>query len=798
MFIIDNIRTSLEGLKPKSTASPDLSKNHLSVNGEPKRNFQTPRSDMQGLHSDRTNLSQNQRRRSIDSYRSDETNYGPKLERKMPLPPLIKQAGLDDEPEPPNKDELLSALSKKNLKGKVGSVDLRPVKDLQKSKDDSHITKKPKNMPRSLSEIEMNLESQEDNKRIESIDSRNQLKDTTSLGKLKSLSHVPDDDTHIRTDFRSIEVVAKTMESIADKGEPKRKNKTLVEKAKTVGKGGVKAGHKTLADINSKHFKSASFDQNPQVSEAVQLKLKGLVHSELRKTMMYKKKRNQYIRYSLKLGTILVLLYIGLPIGLLFGAHDYNREELLASFNFGLLGAFQGLVEVAFLYYLIDLPIRDKIKEIEGLKKGWIDMDDYLLINKLNIVLIFLFSAGIQIGAGNLMKDLGVDIGPKQIFASCLIITAFKGVLWLIMIMFRTPNSTFAGKAIVKKEIEHIGKIRKDFMEQLKQTKNKIEMIGVPIDGETDLVVNSVNLNELMPPQEKTEKGSLDFRKFSFGNFDHGREFKLLRLQSIKVFIILIINYGQLFAQFYMIYSVSDTTPVAVTLLIAAVVPVISFIFSLFDFFTHPTSLHLTAMKVFSIVIQATIYRFLYLQVEDKGQMIGILAIKMVYKGIVYFGGMKFGGDALFNLKARFKSTLNNKYTVSAIENSITREKFRKYLFLKFVVLQSIELFCEIGLLVPLALTTVEIDNHSLNFGYRTGNVHFYIYMALLEAVIDIGISVVLFYLTRNWLSGEGKYKLSSKSLFNEAWAYLNKKKYIIITSQILTLFLIFFVFFNA
>lgn len=797
MFIIDNIKTSLEGNKPKPPASPNPSKNHLSVNGEPKLNFQTPRSEMQGLQSDRTTISQNPRRRSIDSYRSDDVNYGPKLQKELPLPQLKQQVGLDDEPEAPNKDEVPSAGNKKNLRGKVASMDIRAGQDLKNLKDESQITMKTKNVGRSLSELEINLESQEDHNRpVESLDSRNQLNNVTSLGKLKSLSYVPDDDTHIRTDFRSIEVVAKTMESIADKNEKKKKAKAIGDKSKTYVKAGKKSGNKGLGDLAAKQFKSASFDQKLQISDAVQLKLKGLVHNELRRSpQMRRRKMSQYIKFSLKLGTILAFLYIGLPIGLLFAACDYDREDLLASVNFGFLGAFQGLVEIAFLYYLIDLPIRDKIKEIEGLKKGWINMDDYLVINKLNCVLIFLFSAGIQIGAGNFMKDLGIEIGPKQILACCLLITAFKGLLWLVMIMFRTPTSIFAGKVIVKKEIEHIGKIRKDFMEHLKQTKNKIEMIGVPIDGETDSKVNPVNLEELMPPEEKAQKGALDFRKFSVGTFDHGREFKLLRLQSIKVYIILVINYGQIFAQFYLIKSISETTPVPVTLLIAAVVPVISFIFSLFDFFTHPTSLHLTAMKVFSIVIQSTIYRFLYLQVEDQGVMIGILAMKLLYKGIVYFGGMMFGGDLLYRLRARTKS---NKFTVTAIENNITNEKFRKYLFLKFVVLQSIEFFCEIGLLVPLALTKADFSNYSLDFGYRTGDVHFYIYMALVEAVIEIGISVLLFFLTRKLLSGNGKNKLSSKSLIDEARAYLSKKKYIVITAQILTLFLIFFVFFNA
>lgn len=496
MFLIESIRASFDTSnkdkdKDKTTiSSHEIETFKLFVNGEVKKNFQSPKSN---LLSDRSNNVQNPRRKSVESYKSDEIgSLGPRLSAQ--LPPLQKRV-LADEPEAPKKEQDGPATAKFPMNDKRKSVDIAATKSNKEGRQQDIIIKKDR-YARSSSDLDIKFDPQQ----IETKGSRQNLNSITSLGWKQSLSHVPDDDDRIHTNVKNIEVTPKTMESIADRNYEQTKNKTIIDKSKSVNDENRLNSLKGLA---TNQFKSASFDQKPvEVADFVKLKLKDLAENQT-PTPHHKVQKRKFwpsIRFYLKLIVMIAVLYIGVPVGLLFGAANYDDSEVLVNLNFGLLGIFQGLIEIAFLYYLIDLPIRSKIKEIEGSKNGWINIDNYVVVNKVNSALILIFSTGIQIGAGNAIKSLDIRITPVQIFASCLILTAFKGFVWLAVLVFRTPNSIFADKVMIKKELEHIGKIRKEFMQNLRNRKNRIEMIGVPISGEADFCANNGQIAELNHP----------------------------------------------------------------------------------------------------------------------------------------------------------------------------------------------------------------------------------------------------------------------------------------------------------
>jgi len=507
--------------------------------------------------------------------------------------------------------------------------------------------------------------------------------------------------------------------------------------------------------------------------------------------------RKTLFRLSIYLILIAAVFYAVIPLTLLFAAHDYQNEELLVNLNFGILGLFQGCLEILYLYKLIDVPIKRKVREIEGRNKGLINLKNFVIISPWSIAIILVLGAGIQIGAGNFMKGLDITIGPTQILVSSIIPTVVKGAILVSFIYFRTPSSIFIDKKLVKKELKQITKIRKDFVEDLLNTKRHLDTLELQqIYTRNDMLYTN-NEPMVLPAaavlaQTQAQAPNVDFRKFSRGSYDYGREFKMLRIQSVKIYLILIITYCQILALYGIVKGISEISVVILGLLVFVCFRLVSFIFGLLDVSTSIASFHMNLMKITSMVASAAVYRFLYLQVENKGEMIGILAIKMVYKILIYCGGIMYGGDIINSLKIKFRF---GRYGRSKSEMEFSKLKFRRYLFEKYILFQKIDFFFALGTLLPIALATDAFPSVKFDLALKCGDLTFYVCLVIVEVILDAILTAVFVFLAQKKL--RNTTKSLDKGLIREIYKTINHSKVMTSSLEILMLYLMFFLFLN-
>lgn len=737
-------------------------------------------------------------------------SMGPKLARKSKPVFILRPADTDLEPylEPENpktptnnKTRLQELKEGKNLQLK------RKNSDGGQRETDDKASKVTLTTMRSASETDSSAKKSEvpPKKIFEAEDAAKSLNVVYVFGRGKSVSNVPDEDYHASIDVRNSEDFTKTMTSMAQKQhEVKKKRFSPFDKAKSAFNGIVKRSSKPnncASEAANKTSQTINTEEKIQETNAVTLNLDDL---EMNKVDSKKIERIPSSLFSsifkvlelLKIGaailSVILIAYAVWPTLLFLGAHDYGDKTVLGFVNFGILGAFQGLTEIVLLYELIDAPIRKYIKEVEG-SSGLINIKRFVMIRKRNFVLIILYSAGLQIGSGMLMTSVDIKVEPKSILASCLFITGIKGIIWFIVILFTTPSSILKDKNLVKKELKQISIIRQNFVEELKQTRRKLQIRELQ-QMYTDYRRQESQAQSIAITTQALSIPDVDLRKFSQGSYDYGKEFRLLRIQSIKVFMGLVIVYTQMFALYYLIDAIKSINSIPVDLLLVALFPLIAFIFGLFDFFVRPTSLHLTTIKVISLITAGALHRFLYLQIENKYEMMGIVAIKFAYKGIIYFLGFVYGGELMNSIKMKLKLSRYG-YGTSPSEIEFSKTKFKKYTFEKFVILQKVDIFFALGTLLPIAGSQDNFGSLNFDLGLKCGDTTFYVCLVIIEAVLEIIATILFLLLVEKYMSN--KKKTTKRGLIDEAYKVLNLKKLILISVGTLMLYLMFFIFLN-
>ena len=652
---------------------------------------------------------------------------------------------------------------------------------------------KRQNSATSMSNIEFDAELKEGHLKISQMQTRQHPKFLTNLA---SLSHVPDDYFDRQVDTRHMDVRTKTMDSLTNNPNTLRKLNPF-EIAKTTNKplDGVEV---ILPDIQvmeiAKQTGSVIVDENYFVTEAEKQDVVKLrrISDKILNIKFVARKISQNIALACLFLFAFALIYAGIPLLLLFGAHDYGKSKILANLNFGLLGLFQGLTEVAFLYEIIDKPIRKKIREIEGVGNRLIDINDYVVINVISTIILLIFSAGTQMVAGNALQTLEFETGPKEILVTCFMTTILKGIIVTSIIIFTTPKSIFEDKDLIKKEIKQISKIRDDFMEDLRNIKRNLQMAELQeLYGENELRGTVLTIHR---SHEATNVADFDLRKFSQGCEDYGKELRKIRIQSFKVFAMLSIVYLHILALYYLDKAAGEISIVPLSLLVILTIPLISFVFGLFDFFNRTTSLHLKPMKATHVIIMVALYRVLYLQIHSKGEMIGILGLKIVYKCVVYFGGAAFGSKVVNYLKTRLKVS---RYGASEVEVRMTRAKVSKYTFDKFIVLQQADILFSIGTLIPIA-SGGKVILRSLNFdiNLRCQDIIFYVVLVSAEIILDVLLTGLFLFFKQKIVVQKSKNSKES-NLLETLIEVFSSKKYTIVSSEILMMFLVLFMLLN-
>jgi len=389
---------------------------------------------------------------------------------------------------------------------------------------------------------------------------------------------------------------------------------------------------------------------------------------------------------------------------------------------------------------------------------------------------------------------LDYTIGPKEILVSCIIPTIVKGTLLVSYIYFKTPSSIFMDRKLVKKELKQITKIRKDFVEDLQKTRRHLDALELQ-----QIYARNDYFNEDQPiilPTAvviQTQAPDVDFRKFSRGSYDYGKEFKTLRIQSVKIYLILTITYCQILALYYLVKAISEISIVPLGLLVFVGFRLVSFLFGLLDVSTSIASFHMNIMKITSMVASAAVYRFLYLQVEEKSEMMSILAIKVVYKILVYCGGIMYGGDIINSLKIKFRF---GRYGRSKSEMEFSKLKFRRYLFDKYILMQKIDTFFALGTLLPIGLAYGVLTDLNFDLAIRCGDLSFYVCLVIVEVILDGFLTGGFIFLAQKKL--KNTTKSLDKGLVREIYKALNNSKTLTTSLEILMLYLMFFIFLNV
>ena len=650
---------------------------------------------------------------------------------------------------------------------------------------------KRQNSANSMSNIDFDAELKEGHLKISQMQTRQNPKFLSNMANMASLSHVPDDYFDRQVDTRNLDVRTKTMESLTTM----RKLKPF-ELAKSTNKplDGVEVvlpGSQAME--TAKPIGSVIVDENYFLTDAEKLEevKSRKISNKIVSMKFLARKISENTVLACLVFCVFILIYAGIPFLLLFGAHDYQKSKILANLNFGLLGLFQGLTEVAFLYEIIDRPIRKKIREIEGKGNRLIDINDYVVINIISTIILLIFSAGTQIFAGNALQILAFKTGPKEILVTCFITTILKGIIVTIIIIFTTPKSIFEDKDLIKKEIKQISKIRDDFMEDLRNIKRNLQMAELQeLYGENELRGTVLTIHR---SHEVTNVADFDLRKFSQGCEDYGKEFRKIRIQSFKVFAMLSIAYLHILALYYLDKAAGEISIVPLSLLVILTFPLISFVFGLFDFFNRTTSLHLKPMKATHVIIMVALYRVLYLQIHSRGEMIGILGLKIVYKCVVYFGGAAFGSKVVNYLKTRLKLS---RYGASEVEVEMTRAKVSKYTFDKFIVLQQADILFAIGTLIPVACGQVLLQSLDFDIRLKCQDIIFYVVLVSVEIILDMLLTGLFLFFKQKIVVNRGKNSKES-SLLTTLIEVFSSKKYTIASSEILLMFLVLFMLLN-
>jgi len=499
------------------------------------------------------------------------------------------------------------------------------------------------------------------------------------------------------------------------------------------------------------------------------------------------KRRSVFLIFSL----YILIVYAFIPLSLLFGAFHYENDTIKATLNFGILGCIQGIVQVLLLYHLIDVPILTKITEIEGRNKGLIDASRYLVINKLNALGIVSISVGVQIAAGIIIKFNEVKVDEITILCSSLVTTAINGLLWFLLIWIKSPRTLKSEKKILDKELKEIGQIRKEFIVDLYQTRNKIEIIS-----HNQNIIQSgakkLNMAYLGFSSHVISNVQVDARKLLHKVYDFSSEFKRIRLKSIKAFMILMFSWAQILILVSLVKKAEETENLLLSLFYVLLIFIIGSIFGLLDLFTSPTKPVLNTMKLVSLIITAGTYRFLFVGLTDRNKMIGAVIIKVVYKTIMYCFVVLCGESIMKKIK-KGRNNIAIEFYDLVQEREFERIKHPLYVFHKFTLMQEVDIFFGLMSLLLTASTRYWFMDLNMTYGLKIESFIFYLVLVILEIVANLVIGLLFVSIIKRIV--KNRTKVIHIDLGKEVIENFMKKKWVVLCFKGLLLFVLLFIF---
>jgi len=500
-------------------------------------------------------------------------------------------------------------------------------------------------------------------------------------------------------------------------------------------------------------------------------------------------------KFSTKLIVYILFVYILGPLALLFAGNAYKKEIIRSVLNFGVLGCIQGIAQVLVLYHLIDVPILNRIKEVEGKNRGLINPSSFVVINKTNILGMIVFSCGVQIISGLIIKAADITVNGNCILISSLITAAINGLLWFIFIWKKSPKTLRNENKILEKDLNEIGQIRKDFLKDLNSTRQKIEAQEFNQNTFKAAAGGNMNAAFLGFTSNAVNNDKMDFRKLLHKVYDFSAEFKKKRLESFKAVTILILPWAQLIAMINIIKLIENTETIAVSLVYVFVLFVVGSAFGFMDVFTAPTQPVLNKMKTVSLIVTAAAYRFLFVNLSSKNKMMGAAVIKLLYKIVMHFFVVSCGENVMQRVKKLTKNKLTFDFYDSVQDKEAKSIKYPLYFFQKFAFTQEVDFFFAMTSLLLTGSPKYWFGDVELTFGLKIDSYNFYVGLVFIEVLVNAVFGAAFVHLINRIL--KSRIKLITVDLKKEALRALFETKWIVICFKGLFLYVLLFIFFN-
>jgi len=503
------------------------------------------------------------------------------------------------------------------------------------------------------------------------------------------------------------------------------------------------------------------------------------------------------------LSFLYVLIFYGLmPFGLFFLANDYGYSDVKIYLNFAVLGVLQALTEIILIHNIVDNPISKRIEEIEGENAGWINPKKYHIINKYTFIAVMTWVVGLQISAGIVIRSLGYDVNATCILVTMICISTIGAFLWFFIMLIQSPPTFDNKKKLLSQELNQIGEIRKNFMDDLHQTRINLDYQSKgPEKLRTAELIPLVPLAHAGAVANVKSNMKIDVRKFRSNMSDHSPELIKMRLRVIRIYLMMIFFLGQLLALLSLIKIIQDHNNAGVAIVLLMVAIGIGTCFGFVEFFTRTKDYLLSNMKIISMLVNAAVYRSFFFVVDDKGSMIGAVVIKFAYKILgyyVYFFHYKKADRIWKHTVGKLyygKKLPKMHFFNSEEEKELHRIKPQRYILHKFIVLQNVDLFFGLGTIFPLACSRSWFPGLDFGFDIALSSFGFYLGVLLIESTADILIAIHFCLMAKKNL--QKQVRLLKISILNEIKSLVHGRESVLIILEALVMYLLLFIFMN-
>lgn len=499
------------------------------------------------------------------------------------------------------------------------------------------------------------------------------------------------------------------------------------------------------------------------------------------------------------------LAYIIVPLSIMLGTYHYDQSLLNTLLNFGLLGLLEGLVQIALLKSLVDRQIQKKMKQIEGNKAGFYQISKYLTMKRFGPMGILFLNIGGQIGVGFYTDINKIKVNYLVLLIESFCVTAVVNVLAFLLIWRLSPKPQKDGLKVLESEFGHITKARRELMSDLKSAKKYLDSDvtaprttlnftpNITYDISFPTLYDQPSTNRALQGSIiSVEKPSADIRNFQNGEISLNKNFKKVRLNSIKALSILLLGLAEILLMATITHFMYKAEGLQRKCIIVATIEVVGFLFGLMDFASWRKFLKLNTVKIMSPIITAAVYRFVFLDLNDTEDLIIALAVRYGFKLIEFMGGLLMDLPCLSCWKNNKEKEEHIEFYTMQEEMDAKRIKYPTYLLHKALIIQETDFFFAIAMLVAWLWHKTGASESGIILDFYTNKSDIYLWILIGEIGGNLILGMIFAGIVGTVL--KRKAKALEVSVIKEIKNIVTDKKWIIWGFKTLVFFILCFI----